>query len=99
MDSSRPLRQRSVSRCGSFGDSVVTAVDDGAEKEGSSAEAVEPSEMKRVLTEESICKWNIASYYLCLLISYLLLLIEVIFLHPNSYGVMICMNIFRRIYI
>lgn len=57
MDSSKPLRQRSVSRCGSFGDSVVTAVDDGAEKEGcSSAETVEPLEMKRVLTEESICK-------------------------------------------
>jgi len=56
MDSSIPLRQRSVSRCGSFGDTVVTAVDDGAEKEGSSAETVEPLEMKRILKEESICK-------------------------------------------
>ncbi|RHN62487.1 hypothetical protein MtrunA17_Chr4g0047941 [Medicago truncatula] len=65
MDSSRPLRQRSVSRCGSFGDSVVTAVDDGAEKEGSSAEAVEPSEMKRVLTEESISKCNASAWWAC----------------------------------
>ncbi|KAI5386508.1 variant 3, Protein POLLEN DEFTIVE IN GUIDANCE 1 [Lathyrus oleraceus] len=59
MPSSKPLRQRSVNSGGSFGDSAVTAVDGGCEKEGSSvgavtSETVEPLELKRLLTEESI---------------------------------------------
>lgn len=62
MPSPKPLRQRSLSSGGGFGDSAVTAVGDGYGKEGSSVGVatsdmvVEPLELKRVLTEDSICE-------------------------------------------
>ncbi|XP_045822876.1 protein POLLEN DEFECTIVE IN GUIDANCE 1-like [Trifolium pratense] len=61
MSSSKQLRQRSFNTDGSFGDSVVTAVHDSCEKEGSSAE---PLELKPLLTEELTLKQSPVTYFL-----------------------------------
>ncbi|TKY59327.1 POLLEN DEFECTIVE IN GUIDANCE 1 [Spatholobus suberectus] len=63
------LRQRSVNGGDGFGDSAVTAADDGSVKEVSSvgvatSETVESLELKRVLENDSISKKSPVTYFL-----------------------------------